>query len=81
VVTPLRSVLLLPAAHDLAGVNYQIIAPPSVAASIQVFGGALRVVDGTGNAVNFASATSASSFNLGSTSTGQFFRYTIRRSQ
>jgi hypothetical protein len=81
VVTPLGPVHLRPSAKDSTGVNYQIIAPPSMAAFIQVFAGTSRIVDGTGNTVNFASASTAPSFNLSSTSTSQFYRYTIRKSQ
>jgi hypothetical protein len=84
VVTPLGPVQLRPSAQDSTGVNYQIIAPPSVAAFIQIFTGAWRIVDGTGATLNLSSATTApaaSSFNPGTASTGQFFRYTLRKNQ
>jgi hypothetical protein len=79
IVTPLRPLNLYPSASDSAGVNYQLMAPPNVAASIQLLAGSLRIVDGTGSPVKFASP--ASSFNLSSTVTNQFFRYTVHRGQ
>ena len=83
IVTPIGPVPLRPAAQDPAGVNYRIIAPPSVAAAIQIAAGALQIFDNTGNSVNFfPSSTSAGpSFNLSPTPTGQFFRYRLHKSQ
>lgn len=79
VVTPTGPVQLHPVAQDSGGINYRIIAPPSVAASIQVSAGALQVVDGTGSLVNFSSPAAA--FNLSPTATAQAFRYRLRKSQ
>jgi hypothetical protein len=81
VVTPQGPLHLQPAAQDPGGINYRIIAPPSVAASIQIFAGALNILDGTGAPVSFSSMASAPSFNLAPTATGQFFRYTLRKNQ
>jgi hypothetical protein len=78
VVTPLGPVILSPTAQDSGGINYRVIAPPSVAGFMQVFTGSLRIVDNTGSLVNFAAQAAA--FNFAPTDTGQFFRYTIRRS-
>jgi hypothetical protein len=81
IVTPQGPLHLQPAAQDPGGINYRIIAPPSVAASIQIFAGALNILDGTGTPVSFSSMASAPSFNLAPTATGQFFRYTLRKNQ
>jgi hypothetical protein len=81
VVTPQGPLHLQPAAQDPGGINYRIIAPPSVAASIQIFAGAFNILDGTGTPVSFSSMASAPSFNLAPTATGQFFRYTLRKNQ
>jgi hypothetical protein len=81
VVTPLGPVILRPGAQDSGGFNYRIIAPSSVAASIQVSAGALRIADATGSAVNFASSLSAPSFNLAPAAASQSFQYTLRKSQ
>jgi hypothetical protein len=79
VVTPAGPVQLHPAAQDSGGINYRIIAPPSVAASIKVSAGALQVVDTTGSLVNFSGPAAA--FNLSTTATVQAFRYRLRKSQ
>lgn len=79
VATPAGPVQLHPVAQDSGGINYCIIAPPSVAASIQVSAGALQVVDGTGSQVNFSGGAAA--FNLSPTATVQTFRYRVRKSQ
>ncbi len=81
VVTPLGPVHLRPAAQDSGGINYRIIAPPSVATTLFVSANGLRLLDGTGSPVNFSTLSAAPSFNLGTTVTGQFFRYTVRKSQ
>jgi hypothetical protein len=81
VVTPQGPLHLQPAAQDVGGINYRIIAPPSVAASIQISAGALDILDGTGTPVSFSSLALAPSFNLAPTATGQFFRYTLRKNQ
>jgi len=81
VVTPQGPLHLQPAAQDVGGINYRIIAPPSVAASIQISAGTLNILDGTGTPVSFSSMASAPSFNLAPTATGQFFRYTLRKNQ
>jgi len=81
VYTPAGPVRLRPAAQDSGGVNYRIIAPPSVAASIQMSAGGLSILDATGTAVNVSSLTSAPSFNLAPTATTQFFRYTLQKNQ
>ena len=80
IVTPAGPHNLLPVIKDPGGVNYRILAPPSVASSIQISAGSLQIVDPTGTAVNF-SPGSAPSFNFGSTSSGQFLRYRLRSSQ
>jgi hypothetical protein len=81
VVTPQGPVHLRPVAQDAGGINYRIVAPPSVAASIQISAGGLQILDGTGAPVNFSSVALAPSFNLGPTATGQFFRYTLGNTQ
>ena len=80
VATPAGPWRLRPVIQDSGGVNYRIIAPPNVAASFQIAAGSLRIVDGTGSAVNF-SAGVAPSFSLNATSTGQFFRYRLQSGQ
>lgn len=79
VVTPVGPLHLRPVAQDSGGKNYSIIAPLTVAASIQVSAGGLQVVDSTGSPVNFSG--SAVAFNLGLADTSKFFRFTLRKSQ
>jgi hypothetical protein len=78
-VTPIGRLQLRPVVQDSGGINYRVIAPLSVAASIQVSAGALQVVDGTGSLVNFSG--SAAAFNFGPTDTIKSFRFRVRKSQ
>jgi hypothetical protein len=80
IMTPNGPLHLRPAAHDAAGVNYRIIAPPSVAGSLSVSGGKLSVVDATtGAAVDFSGP--AATFDLAPTDIGKSFRFRLRKSQ
>lgn len=75
--TPARKVHLMPFAQDAGGVNYRIIAPPGVAASVQVAAGTLQIVNIAGVPVDFSGPEVA--LNPGTADTTEFFRFVIRK--